>query len=435
MLGSQLVASRELIERFEREARVIASLNHPHICVLHDVGEHEGTNYLVMEHLEGETLAERLSHGPLSVDQALQYSTQIADALDKAHRQGVVHRDLKPQNIMLTKSGAKLLDFGLAKLKTGRSEAGVLTELPTQSPTLTAEGTILGTFQYMAPEQLEGIEADARTDIFAFGAVLYEMVTGQKAFQGKSHASLIGAILERQPQPISELQPGIPVALDYLIRTCLAKRPEDRRQTAREVLNDLEWIAQARSQALFGTVQGQAPARRILPWAMAALAVLTSIAVVFFALPSSPETTDPLEITFSIQPPDRSEFFEPVLSPDGKILVVTTRREGRNFLSYRFLKATDWPEIPASEQSAVSPSGLRTASRSRLFPAASCTLFPPTAELFASFAGSAALTAARAPAGPGEKGAYFWSLRMGGSGRMPSTPLPRAAEMRRQSRF
>src|SRR5437899_2049480 len=189
VLPAHLADKPELRERFEREARTIASLNHPHICTLYDIGQQGGIDYLVMEHLEGETLAERLKKGPLPLDQVLQYAIEIADALDKAHRKGITHRDLKPGNIMLTKSGTKLLDFGLAKLRQEAAPATPLSQLPTAKEAITAQGTILGTLQYMAPEQLEGKEADARTDIFAFGVVMYEMATGKKAFEGKTAAS------------------------------------------------------------------------------------------------------------------------------------------------------------------------------------------------------------------------------------------------------
>src|ERR1700747_785571 len=204
ILRDHLADRAELRERFEREARTVASLNHPHICTLHDIGRQDGTEYLVMEYLEGETLAERLKKGPLLLEQVLQYAIEIADALDKAHRKGVTHRDLKPGNIMLTKSGTKLLDFGLAKLKQEVAPANVqLSQLPTANDPLTAQGTIVGTLQYMAPEQLEGKEVDSRTDIFAFGTVVYEMATGKRAFDGKSQASVIAAILEREPPPMS----------------------------------------------------------------------------------------------------------------------------------------------------------------------------------------------------------------------------------------
>jgi eukaryotic-like serine/threonine-protein kinase len=212
----------ELKQRFEREAQIIAALNHPHICVLHDAGLENGIDYLVMEYLEGQTLAKRLQKGALPVDQALKTAIEIADALDKAHRQGVVHRDMKPSNVMMTSSGAKLLDFGLAKLKPESPMVGILSTLPTEAA-LTAEGVILGTLHYMSPEQLEAGEADARADVFAFGAVLYEMITGRKAFEGKSPASLIAAILERDSTPMSSMQGAIPAVLERVVQKCLRR--------------------------------------------------------------------------------------------------------------------------------------------------------------------------------------------------------------------
>jgi len=249
ILPAQFSADPIRKQRFEREAKTISSLNHPHICVLHDVGSQDGVDYLVMECVEGETLAKRLEKGALPLEQVLKFGAQVADALDKAHRSGVVHRDLKPSNIMLTKSGVKLLDFGLAKPVSEAFASGqTLSVSPTKSRPLTAEGAILGTVQYMSPEQLEGKETDARNDLFSFGAVLYEMVTGNHAFDGKSQASVIAAILEHEPQPISAFQPMAPPALDRLIRTCLAKDPEERIQTAHDVKLQLQWIAEGDSQ-------------------------------------------------------------------------------------------------------------------------------------------------------------------------------------------
>jgi len=236
-------------QRFEREAKTISSLNHPHICVLYDVGHQDGTDYLVMECLEGETIAKRLEKGPLPLDQVLKFGRQIADALDKAHRSGVVHRDLKPGNIMLTPTGAKLLDFGLAKPAMPLNTGLTLTAAATPSSPVTQEGTILGTFQYMSPEQIEGKELDGRSDIFSLGAVLYEMLTGHRAFQGKSQLSVASAILESEPAPIVSVKPLTPSSLDRAVRRCLAKDPDDRWQTARDVAIELTWIAESGSSS------------------------------------------------------------------------------------------------------------------------------------------------------------------------------------------
>ena len=230
-------------QRFEREAKTISSLNHPHICVLYDVGHQDGTDYLVMECLEGETLAKRLEKSPIPLEQVLKFGAQIADALDKAHRSGVVHRDLKPGNIMLTPTGAKLLDFGLAKPVVALTTGATLTAAATPTTPVTQEGTILGTFQYMSPEQIEGKELDGRSDIFSLGAVLYEMLTGQRAFQGKSQLSVASAILEKEPPPISTVKPLTTPSLDHALRRCLAKDPEERWQTARDIAIELKWIA------------------------------------------------------------------------------------------------------------------------------------------------------------------------------------------------
>src|ERR1700731_1290249 len=250
VLPTHLADRAELRERFEREAKTIASLNHPHICTLYDTGHQDGIDFLVMEYLEGETLAQRLLKGALPLEQVLQYAIEISDALDKAHRKGVTHRDLKPGNIMLTKSGTKLLDFGLAKLKREATPANVpLSDLPTAKDPLTAQGTILGTLQYMAPEQLEGKEVDARTDIFAFGAVVYEMATGKKAFDGRSQASVISSIMSSDPPAMSSLQPMTPPALDRVVKKCLAKEPEKRWQSASDLTDALTWIAEGESRA------------------------------------------------------------------------------------------------------------------------------------------------------------------------------------------
>jgi Tol biopolymer transport system component len=289
VLPAHLSASPELQRRLEREAKAVSQLSHPHICTLYDVGREGETDFLVMEYLEGETLAHRLEQGPLPLDQALRTAGEIADALDKAHRQGVVHRDLKPGNIMLTKSGAKLLDFGLAKLREASSGegAGIESALPTQARPLTEEGKIVGTYPYMAPEQLEGKAADARTDIFAFGAVLYEMVTGKRAFEGKSRASLIAAIMSSEPRPITELQPMTPPLLDRVVRRCLAKDPDERWQSAGDLAAELGWIAE-------GLAQREEPApSRAAPWklvhAVWAGATVALLAGLVWSLSRAPE--------------------------------------------------------------------------------------------------------------------------------------------------
>ena len=247
ILPAHLSSNPEAKQRFEREARAISSLNHPHICTLYDVGHQDGTDYLVMEFLEGETLADRLRKGPLPPQQVLKYSIEIGQGLDRAHRTGVVHRDLKPGNIMLTKSGAKLMDFGLAKAMPAVAQVSsglsMTQSTPVDAQPLTVQGTIVGTFQYMSPEQIEGKEADSRSDIFAFGAVLYEMVTGKRAFEGKSQLSVASAILERDPAPISASSRGIPPALERTIAICLAKDPEQRWSTAHDVVLQLTLIA------------------------------------------------------------------------------------------------------------------------------------------------------------------------------------------------
>jgi serine/threonine protein kinase/Tol biopolymer transport system component len=280
VLPDTLAGDPEFRERFDREARAISQLTHPHICTLYDVGEERGTAFLVMEYLDGETLADRLAKGALPQHQALTIAIEIASALDKAHRAGIVHRDLKPGNIMLSKSGAKLLDFGLAKASAPVVSGSGASMLPTTPANLTAEGTILGTFQYMAPEQLEGKEADARTDLFAFGAVVYEMVTGKKAFAGKSRVSLISAIMLSDPPPIAASQPLTPPALDHVVSVCLAKDPDGRWQTASDLRRELQWIAQPGSQS-----SAPSPAidrrwrRERVAWASVALMLLVLLVV------------------------------------------------------------------------------------------------------------------------------------------------------------
>ena len=265
VLPGHLSSDSEAKERFDREARSISSLSHPNVCQLYDVGAQDGVSYLVMEFLEGETLADRLHKGPLPLSQFFKISVEICEGLEKAHRCGVVHRDLKPGNIMLTKGGAKLMDFGLAKptlhVATSVSGLSVTISTPAASQPLTAQGTVLGTFQYMSPEQAEGREADVRSDIFSLGTVLYEMLTGKRAFEGKTAASVMAAVLERDPAPVSSLQPATPAALDRTVKTCLAKDPDDRFQSIHDLKMQLKWIAEsgdaASSQTLRHSLRGE----------------------------------------------------------------------------------------------------------------------------------------------------------------------------------
>jgi eukaryotic-like serine/threonine-protein kinase len=347
VLAQHLSASPEVRQRFEREAKTISQLSHPHICALYDVGNQDGVEYLVMEYLEGETLAERLVKGPLPLEQTLRFGIESADALDKAHRQGIVHRDLKPGNVMLTKSGVKLLDFGLAKAVQPASSASALTSLPTEGPALTAEGTLLGTFQYMAPEQLEGKEADVRTDIFAFGAVLYEMATGQKAFSGRSRASLIGAILKDEPPPISTVQPMTPPALDRIVNTCLAKDPEERWQSAADIKRELRWLAEGPGTVVLPSVS-RGKSREHVAWALAATFLLATagLALLLWRRPEPPRKA----VQFIVASPEKSVLgYTFALSPDGERIVFEADRAGQKQLWLRPLDSTEVRPIPGTE--------------------------------------------------------------------------------------
>jgi eukaryotic-like serine/threonine-protein kinase len=313
-------------QRFEREAKTISNLNHPHICVLHDIGSQDGVDYLVMECIEGETLAKRLEKGPLPLEQVLKYGSQIADALDNAHRSGVVHRDLKPANIMLTASGAKLLDFGLAKPAVTLTSAATLTA---ETSPVTEQGTIVGTFQYMSPEQIEGKELDGRSDIFSLGAVIYEMLTGRRAFEGKSQLSVASAILEKEPTPITSIKPLTPSALDHAIRRSLAKDPNERWQRALDLALELKWIAESGSQTnvAAASVRSSGNRERLL-WALVAL--LTAVSVAGFFAYQRLKRSIPPPVVSDIAPPKGTQFNflvngAPALSPDGHALVFAAR--------------------------------------------------------------------------------------------------------------
>jgi Tol biopolymer transport system component/predicted Ser/Thr protein kinase len=346
VLPEHFSSNGDLRARFEREARAISSLQHPNICVLHDVGRDEasGTDFLVMEYLEGETLGERLKKGPLPTEQALKTAIEITDALEKAHRQGLVHRDLKPANIMLTKGGAKLMDFGLAKpmamAAAGSSGAPTFTAMPTAasaSPVspLTTAGTMVGTFQYMSPEQVEGKEADARSDIIAFGAVLYEMITGKRAFEGKSQLSVASAILEKDPEPISAVQPMAPPALDHIVRACLAKDPGDRFQTAHDVGLQLRWVLEGGSRVGVPALVGvRRKTRERVTWALLAVGWLIALAAVALYFSATRAVQDSTRLVRAELLPPESASYMPVqagamvLSPDGTRLLFRGIRQG-----------------------------------------------------------------------------------------------------------
>jgi len=357
ILPAHLSSNLEAKQRLDREARAISSLNHPNICTLHDIGHQDGTDFLVMEYLEGETLADRLMKGPLPSELVLRYGIEICEGLEKAHKSGVIHRDLKPGNIMLTKSGAKLMDFGLAKATLAHEpppSSSLTMTISGPSQPLTAQGMVLGTFQYMAPEQLEGKEADARSDIFALGALLYEMASGRRAFTGKSQASIVAAILASDPQPISAVQPMSPPALDRVVRTCMAKDPDERWQTAHDVKLQLQWIAEAGSKA--GVPAPVAAKRRIsqkLAWAVAAAAAVVAIAFAIGFMLRAPKPVHPLRV--SILPPEKRSF-DPLsiaLSPDGaKLAFVATAAGGAPQLWVRPLDSTAAQPLAGTDDAA-----------------------------------------------------------------------------------
>ena len=341
VLSPEFARSTEVKLRFEREARTISQFAHPHICTLYDVGSEDGVEYLVMEYLEGETLADRLERGPLPIDQVLAYGIEIADALDRAHKAGIVHRDLKPGNIMLTRSGAKLLDFGLAK----EADIGgpISRSMMTEKKTLTEEGMILGTFPYMAPEQLERGDVDARTDIFALGAVLYEMVTGLRAFPALSKASVIASILTTHPPSILENQPASPPALDRIIRTCLQKKPDERFQSAHDVRLALQWVGEA------APVATTRSARRASPMTVAALLLaLVSVAAALLFAREWLRRPERRIVRTSIVPPNGlalANSAPPELSPDGTQIVFGTTKH----LWIRSLDSTTARPLAGSE--------------------------------------------------------------------------------------
>jgi Tol biopolymer transport system component/predicted Ser/Thr protein kinase len=362
VLHSQVAANPELRARFEREAKIISQLQHPHICVLHDVGHHDGADFLVMEFLEGESLDDRVKKGPLPLDQVLRIATEIADALEKAHRAGVVHRDLKPGNVMLTKSGAKLLDFGLAKplgatvatsSSASSSHASIASALTQTVPSrasispLSTAGIVIGTVQYMSPEQIQGLEADARSDIFAFGVMLFEIAAGKRAFEGKTRASIAGQILAFDPPPVSTLRSDTPSSLDRLIRNCLEKDPDERIQTAHDVKLNLQEIAVAQSERKAAGAAPTAHRHVRLTWVAAVVAatLLGAAAARFLYRPALAAPS----IRAAINPPANATFDligdfagPPVLSPDGAALAfVAIGSDGNNAIWIRSLNAPE----------------------------------------------------------------------------------------------
>jgi Tol biopolymer transport system component len=357
VLPAHLAATPEVRVRFEREARTISQLNHPHICTLFDVGHQDGVDYLVMELLEGETLAHRLEKGALPVVEVLALGRQIAEALDRAHRAGVVHRDLKPGNVMLTKSGAKLMDFGLARAHARGPVAGTMTESPTVSRPLTAEGAIVGTFQYMSPEQLEGNEADARSDLWALGCVLYEMATGTRAFAEESQASLIAAIMTGEPRPMTERQPLTPPVLGHVVMRCMAKDPADRWQSARDVSHQLEW-ARSASEAAAGLAEAAAPAKARLHFGSLFAAFVVGALVVAAALQLRSFTRQPPHpgVTHTTLSDARrtlvagdGDWMGIAISPDGRRLVFVGIADGAPTLFLRKMESLEAEPLPGTE--------------------------------------------------------------------------------------
>jgi serine/threonine protein kinase/Tol biopolymer transport system component len=356
VLPVNLSADPNLRQRLEREAKAVSKLSHPHICTLHDIGHQDLVDFLVMELVDGDTLEQRLTRGPLPPEQTIRYAAQIADALATAHKLGITHRDLKPSNIMLTKSGSKLMDFGLAKQSGPAPLATALTEMTLEQSKLTSQGMLVGTFQYMAPEQLEGKEADARTDIFALGELIYEMVTGKPAFRGKSRASLIAAILTSDPPPITQLQPLSPPALERLVKKCLEKDPDDRWQNASDLASELEWIAQSGSQTNAAVLPGGISVRaswvRWVLWALV-LVLMASVALLSgrrFTLHESAASAVHLTVNLpanvSLASADWPLF---TLSPNGDMLVFVGSENGVTRLYMRRMDQWDAAPIRGTE--------------------------------------------------------------------------------------
>jgi eukaryotic-like serine/threonine-protein kinase len=349
VLAPELAGDAGFRARFTQEAKAISALNHPHICGLYDIGREHDTEYLVLELLEGETLAARLERGPLPLHQVLRFGIEMADALEVAHRHGIVHRDLKPGNVMLTPAGTKLLDFGLAKHTTG-SAGQAFSMLATAPGTGTAQGTIIGTLQYMAPEQVQGAPADARTDIFALGSMLYEMATGRRTFEATTQASLIAKILETEPPAVSTLAPLTPPVFDHVVQGCLAKAPADRWQTAHDVKMQLQWIQAQGSHAAEAPSAAVLPRRAgWVPWIV--VAAVFSAALVATALLRSartPAIQAPVRFDL-ILPAEMRHFDDGAISPDGQRFVFGAIVDGRSQLVLRDMATTDLVVLSGTE--------------------------------------------------------------------------------------
>ncbi len=333
VLPAEFKTRPELRTRLEREAKVISQLNHPHICTLYDVGDQHGTSYLVMELLEGETLADRIARSALPISDVLRYGAQIAEALDVAHRAGVVHRDLKPGNIMITKSGAKLLDFGLAR----STFSPVTNDSATLQRPITSEGIAVGTLPYMAPEQLQATAVDSRTDIFAFGCVLYEAIAGRRAFTAASSASLIAEILEHQPPKLTDLQPKVSRGLEHIVMTCLEKDPDARFQSAADIAHELRWIAN--TDAIAAPAALATKPRRLFVWTTAvllvALAIVSAVLVRRLGRGLPRDTPQVHRVHRLTDSPGIKEF--PSISPDGRSVAFTASVDRHRQIFIRLL--------------------------------------------------------------------------------------------------
>jgi predicted Ser/Thr protein kinase len=356
VLPEELSADSRRRQRLEREAKAISRLSHAHVCTLFDIGRAQGVEFLVMEYVDGESLASRLSRGALPIDEVLMCGVQMADALATAHRQGIVHRDLKPGNVMLTKSGVKLLDFGLARMIEPPATDAATGQMPTLTTALTEEGSIIGTYQYMAPEQVEGGTADARTDIFALGCVLYEMATGQRTFSGSTHASLISSILREEPAPISAIQPLAPPALAWTVQTCLRKDPDQRWQSAVDVANELLWVAEEGSKA--GVPAAGAMRRRVRERVLLATSVLCAALFIVAGVAWWRQTPQPSIVVRSeiVPPAELTQVESPRISPDGRhIAFWGTSDDGTRRIWLRAVDDLDAHPLAGTEDAQVRP--------------------------------------------------------------------------------